>query len=464
VKYDNSGHLLWKVWLSAAVQAKAVDIATDSAGNAYVAFDLMLTPNTDNPGITEAAIAKYNAAGVRQWIDFVGNANVLIEPIKLAVTPQGNVYVLLSSTPSLALIHKYDANGKQVWSRSRDLTGFPGTFSIALDAAENVYAILSPNPTTASILKYDSAGNLLLTFGADKLGTPRGFRVDLQGNSDFLGLGSPSPTTGVQDSVVAKFAADGSLTWLNDIGPQPNPQPVSPSNLRGIAVDALGDVFVLQALASLTSPGTSTDFSVTKFNLSGKPQWSNRLSHPDLPVLVVPSALAVNSIGDVYATGGPFTVKFNAAGNQEWLQTFTNSDALAMTIGGAGSLFVTGSTFGKAGFWFTLDYVQDAAQFSVAALTFGSQPLKTQSAAQTVTLTNSSLEVPLAITDINAGGDFALVNNCPSTLAPGRSRPLGVTFTPNELGTRTGVLSIRDNWAGSNADPRFVRITGTGTD
>jgi len=88
--------------------------------------------------------------------------------------------------------------------------------------------------------------------------------------------------------------------------------------------------------------------------------------------------------------------------------------------------------------------------------------LKTQCIAQTVTLTNTSSEVPLIIKSIPVTGDFHLTNNCPTTLAPGASCRLGITFTPTELGVRTGTLAVLDNWEGSEHSPQTAKLSGTG--
>jgi len=37
-----------------------------------------------------------------------------------------------------------------------------------------------------------------------------------------------------------------------------------------------------------------------------------------------------------------------------------------------------------------------------------------------------------------------------------------VTFTPTELGTRTGTLTVHDNWAGNAIHPQTVALSGTG--
>jgi hypothetical protein len=76
----------------------------------------------------------------------------------------------------------------------------------------------------------------------------------------------------------------------------------------------------------------------------------------------------------------------------------------------------------------------------------------TTSSAQSVTLMNYSTAV-LAIKGINLTGsdarDFAKTNTCGSSVAPGASCTINVTFKPTLGGSRTAMLSVSDNAPGS---------------
>jgi hypothetical protein len=96
-------------------------------------------------------------------------------------------------------------------------------------------------------------------------------------------------------------------------------------------------------------------------------------------------------------------------------------------------------------------------------LSFGSQPVGTTSAAQTVTLTNSG-NAPLSITSLaitgNNASDFAQTNNCGSSVGAGANCKVRVTFTPSASGSRTASIIFADNASGS---PQTVSLSGTGT-
>jgi hypothetical protein len=102
--------------------------------------------------------------------------------------------------------------------------------------------------------------------------------------------------------------------------------------------------------------------------------------------------------------------------------------------------------------------VVSSAVLNPPALTFAAQDVNTTSAAQAVTLSNSGTG-SLAISSIAATGDFSQTNNCGTSLAPGGSCVINVTFSPTGIGTRTGSLLVTDNAPGN---PQTASLTGTG--
>ncbi len=104
-----------------------------------------------------------------------------------------------------------------------------------------------------------------------------------------------------------------------------------------------------------------------------------------------------------------------------------------------------------------------AAGLSPGSLAFASQPVGTTSAAGTVTLDNAGTAAlsisSVTITGANPG-DFAQTNNCGSSLPAGSSCTFSITFKPAASGSRTALLSVADNSAGS---PQTVSLSGTGS-
>jgi cytochrome c len=122
-----------------------------------------------------------------------------------------------------------------------------------------------------------------------------------------------------------------------------------------------------------------------------------------------------------------------------------------------------------------------AAYTAPTSVDFGSLPVGTTSAPQTVTLTSdcSNLFVvppPICLSgsttdlvNVSPGttGDFAVTTTCPAGLAPlfdgtSQSCPLDVTFTPTAGGTRTGTLNTGTTGIGGLTPGPTVSLTGTG--
>ena len=95
---------------------------------------------------------------------------------------------------------------------------------------------------------------------------------------------------------------------------------------------------------------------------------------------------------------------------------------------------------------------------SAISLTFPPQVAGTSSSPQSVTLKNTG-KGTLSISGITAGGDFSQTNTCGSSVAPGASCTIKVTFKPTTAGTRTGTVTITDN---ASPATQTIKLTGTG--
>jgi len=104
------------------------------------------------------------------------------------------------------------------------------------------------------------------------------------------------------------------------------------------------------------------------------------------------------------------------------------------------------------------EYFPAAMSLSTPALTFGATPFGTTGSAESVTITNTGAAVLLL--NLSISGDFAQTNNCGTTLAGSTQCTINVTFTPTNVGTRTGSLIIASNAATGAAT---VALTGTAT-
>ena len=99
--------------------------------------------------------------------------------------------------------------------------------------------------------------------------------------------------------------------------------------------------------------------------------------------------------------------------------------------------------------------VAQQVKLSATSLTFGAHTPGNSSSAQTLTLSNSG-NADLAVRGIAASGGFSQSNDC-STLHPGQSCTIDVTYISSIVGSTKGVLTINDN---SPSTPEIVTLTG----
>jgi hypothetical protein len=103
-------------------------------------------------------------------------------------------------------------------------------------------------------------------------------------------------------------------------------------------------------------------------------------------------------------------------------------------------------------------------RLSPSRITFSSQPVGGASAPQTVTVTNTSGTFALTISAVTVIGPFsASADTCSgATVLPLQQCTIGIAFTPTNLGTQSGTLTLTDNAQSSPANPATVQLFGTG--
>jgi hypothetical protein len=107
---------------------------------------------------------------------------------------------------------------------------------------------------------------------------------------------------------------------------------------------------------------------------------------------------------------------------------------------------------------------QPAISLSATSLDFGTLSVGQKTSAQTLTLTNSG-QAPLTLAGLSMSGpqanEFALAGTCISatTVAPGDTCVVQITFAPSAIGSRMATLTVTSNAANGNP---VVALAGTG--
>jgi len=120
------------------------------------------------------------------------------------------------------------------------------------------------------------------------------------------------------------------------------------------------------------------------------------------------------------------------------------------------------ATYGR-GIWITPLWTATeditTATATPGSLTFASQVYGSSSSSQTVTVRNTGT-IALTPSFVKASGDFNETGNCAGSIVlPSQSCTIQVTFTPTQVGSRTGVLTIFANVTGGELT---VSLSGTG--
>ena len=304
-----------------------------------------------------------------------------------------------------ALFISGTAQNVRVWGTYYGGSLLEGGFNTTTDAFGNVYLVGQSESLTgiasagafqmtnagaydAFLVKFDAAGNRLWATYYGGAGSDYGYsvRTDASGNvymcgytssaSSIATVGSHQNTfNGTTDAYLVKFDAAGNRLWATYYGG-------SDFELgQSVAVDATGNVYMTGytvGTTDISTPGahqtTSGGFAdgfIVKFNSAGVRQWGTFYGGTDQDYL---TDIAVDVSGNIVVCGGSSSTsgiaspgsyqtsiagfqdamiaKFNSSGVRLWSTYYggvQQEDCNGITIGAAGSIYVTGSTQSTSG-------------------------------------------------------------------------------------------------------------------
>jgi hypothetical protein len=141
--------------------------------------------------------------------------------------------------------------------------------------------------------------------------------------------------------------------------------------------------------------------------------------------------------------------------------------APAMSTGDGRTGELRAATYGRGLWQIPLLTASTAAQpaisLSQTALTFVAQSVGTESATQTITVTNNG-SAPLTVSMVATTGDFNETDTCTTApIAVNLTCSIQIRFLPTTTGNRSGVLTVYGNVAGGQATATLAGIGGAAT-
>jgi hypothetical protein len=362
-KLDSTGALIWAKSFGGDNLINSNSIAVDNSGNVYTAGYFIGTADFDpGPGTTnlitvsapgvfnyDVFVSKLDSSGNFIWAKSFGGSS-LDWGTAIAVDDSGSVYTtgffegIADFDPGVgvtnltavdyedAFVSKLDSTGALIWAKS---FGARGTsfgerdISITVDNSGNIYTTgafagtedFDPGAGTTNftsaggndifVSKLDSSGNLVWAKGFGGTTYEHGFSisVDNSGNvyttGDFAGTADFDPgvgvtnltTVGYADAFVSKLDSTGALIWAKGFG-------LANTYTYGsaIAVDSSGNIYTTGGNETLIIDPFSLNpnFFVSKLNSSGVLLWEKSYGGSGLDASF---SVAVDGSGNVYATG-----------------------------------------------------------------------------------------------------------------------------------------------------------------
>lgn len=340
-------------------------------------------PGATSAGASDIFVAAFDAGGKRLWLRQLGGAGSE-RAVGVATDATGDAYVAGFTNGSFpgtggshgaadAFLVKLGPDGSVLWARQFGSPAADFARGVALDATGNVLVggdtrgALPGNPPAAGagdafVAKFDASGDLdwMREFGGPGGERVGGIAVDAQGDALVSGTSSGTlPTNssqGQRDVFVAKLGPNGRTVWVRQLG--------SPRDDFGeaIATDAGGASIIAGytygALPGNTSSG-GIDGYIAHVDADGNLGWVRQFG---VHRAVFADAVAVAPGGDVVVAGWAdadpfengsgghwrvFVAKFGPQGGQRlWLRQFGESgteEVAGVAVGSAGTVMVASS-------------------------------------------------------------------------------------------------------------------------
>jgi len=413
--------------------------AVDASGNTYIVDEQYNTVlKVDTSGNISVFAGKPNNSAIGTFGGDNGQAALagLNQPLDVAVDPSGNVYISDSG------------NG-----RIRKVTVSTGVITTFVGGGAG-YFVSGSSGASVSIqpegINFDPSGNLYIAYSSQDIVV----KVNSSGVATLF-AGSQS----VSGAGIPGYTGDGLAATSATLA---NPNDIASDQSGNIYISDFSNCAVREVTASngnintIAGNGTCTDTG------DGGPAINATLASR--------GGIGTDLAGDIYLSAGSIR-KIDTSGN---INTLTGNGTQLGVYGipAASASFPRGSYVPRVDNYGNLLFPGQISATSLQVaqigpngdLQFGNQSVNVATSAQTVTLQNTgaatlNLTGAMTIAGTNLS-DFSVVSDtCGSTLAPGVTCTLGITFTPSALGARSASIAVPSNDASS---PQSIILGGTG--
>jgi hypothetical protein len=319
----------------------------------------------------------------KQWSKLLGS--IQKDPANALTTGlDGSIYVSGQTTGALdgqtnsgswdAFLTKYSADGTKAWTKLLGTSGYDAATALTTGLDGSIYVsgftdgALDGQTNSGSadvfLTKYSADGTkawtkLLGTSGYDDaLALTTGLDGSIYVSGFTYGALDGQTNSGNGDAFLTKYSADGTKAWTKLLG-------TSSVDWPGALTTGLdGSIYVSGATEGALDGQTSgggTDAFLTKFSADGTKAWTKLLGTSGYDDAL---ALTTGLDGSIYVSGvtdgaldgqtsgggyDAFLTKYSADGTKAWTKLLGTSgydEARALTTGLDGSIYVSGFTYG----------------------------------------------------------------------------------------------------------------------
>jgi hypothetical protein len=453
----NGASLVYSTYLSGSSYTEGNAIGVDSLDDIYVAGWTLATDFPTNNAYQPTPSP--NQAGVYGQYGFVtkvaaGGASLAYSTYYAGNMTFGQCGGTCFSAPfNIVTSMAVDLNGNAYVSGDTNTFNFPIT-----KPAYQATNASSSNYTVGFVGQFNSSGTLLYStyYGATANNSglyTTGITFDSVGSSYVVGTTNsdtnPIPITypnlcdpsqnPCDNGFITKFdPTEAAVEYSTYLSSSIDAEPLS------VAIDVNGNAYVYSQSsggppASLVNPieDFSGDYNV--FIQEIDPTGGTVLFSTFLGGSVgdFPGGITVDTTGNIYVSGYTDSPDFPVT-----------SAAFQNTLAGSYNVFVSKIAPESA----------PAVALSPWSIQFPTTAVGSASLASTALLRNMG-GAPLTISSVTTVGDFTETNTCGSGIAAAGNCTFTVTFSPTQLGPRSGLITIVDNAAGS---PHVLSLAGDG--